>query len=135
MSLAKLIYTSNHGGLDDGALDDILQRSRANNEHDGISGVLIASDEDFMQFLEGERSVIEECFMRIMKDDRHQCIRVWVAGETPARSFSKWSMHCIPVSQVEQDIVSRYFINGVFDPTQMTQVAIEELCAALSARL
>ncbi|TJZ89944.1 BLUF domain-containing protein [Paracoccus gahaiensis] len=134
MQLTKLIYTSNHGGLTAKALDDLLLKSRANNERDGITGVLIASDEDFMQLLEGGRAVVAECFMRIMKDDRHQSIRVLMAGESGARLFSEWSMCSLDASQVDKGIVSRYWINGTFDPARMSQVAIEDLCRELSAQ-
>ena len=133
MQLTRVIYASNHGGVDAGALDDILLRSRANNERDGITGVLVASEENFMQLLEGGRTVVAECFMRIMKDIRHQHIKVLLADEAGFRLFSKWSMHCVDTSHAEQEILSRYRIDGTFDPAGMSQAAIEELCLALSA--
>ncbi|TGN37807.1 BLUF domain-containing protein [Paracoccus liaowanqingii] len=132
MQLTKLIYTSNHGGLDAEACEDILLRSRTNNERDGITGTLLVTNEDFMQILEGGRTVVAECFMRIMKDDRHQQIRILLVCEEDTRMFPEWSMHSIRTSRIKRSIVSRYLIDGIFSPARMSQAAIEELCQALA---
>lgn len=132
MQLTRLVYVSNHGGTTEEALGDILATSCGNNERDGITGVLVASDEDFMQFLEGSRTAVAECMMRIMKDARHQKIRILLAGETESRLFPQWSMRCIETPQIPQEIRARYSVNGTFDPVQLPQGEIEELCLALS---
>lgn len=134
MKLTKLIYTSNHGGLNSDTCDAILQTSRVNNERNGITGVLIVSREDFTQILEGGRTVVSECFMRIIKDDRHHNIRVLLACETEARLFPEWGMHCIKTSRARQKILSHYLIDGVFNPALMSQTDIEDLCQVLAAR-
>ena len=46
MQLTRLVYASYHGGTTVKALGDILDQSQANNEVDGITGILVASDED-----------------------------------------------------------------------------------------
>lgn len=132
MWLTRLVYSSNHSGTTEKALEDILATSQAHNEADAITGVLVASEEDFMQLLEGDRTAVAECMMRIMKDDRHRSIRILFASEVEDRLFSKWSMRLVEASQVEQRIRDRYWINGTFDPAQMPQAAIEELCVALA---
>lgn len=134
MQLTKLIYASTHGGLNSGVLDDILRKSRTNNERDKITGVLVAGDEDFMQRLEGGKEEVADCFMRIMKDDRHQSIQVISAGELTSRLFPRWSMHCIETSRVDRAIMSRYLIDGAFYPKDIPEAEIERLCADLSLR-
>lgn len=133
VELTKLIYASNHSGLDAGVLDSILAVSRANNERDGITGVLVACEEDFIQLLEGDRPAVADCMIRIMKDVRHQNIRIVSAGEAGSRMFAQWSMHNIHGSQAENDIMRRYMANGKFDPESMTLREIEQLCMDLSA--
>nr|WP_162623761.1 BLUF domain-containing protein [Paracoccus saliphilus] len=132
MAFTRLVYVSRHWGIPDEALDEILLVSRANNERDGITGLLISSDEDFMQLLEGDRTVVAECMMRIMKDDRHERIQILLATDAEVRLFSRWSMRCIKAAEIEQKIQARYWINKTFDPARMTQAAIEDLCLALS---
>ena len=70
--------------------------------------------------------------MRIMKDDRHQRIRILLAGETRSRLFPQWSMRCLTTAQIPQKIRDRYWVNGMFDPVQLPQAEIEGLCLALS---
>lgn len=135
MQLTNLIYSSNHAGLEQAALDSILNQSRRNNKRDNITGVLIASEEDFMQLLEGERGVVAACFQRIMHDKRHQGIRILHAEEVEDRLFAKWSMHCIEASTDEKEILSGYLIKGSFDAPAMSQAAIEDLCQAMSVRI
>ncbi len=133
MQLTRLIYASNHDGLAFETVDHILQKSRANNVASGITGALVITDTQFMQLLEGDRTAVAGCFMRIMQDDRHRDIQVICAGDVGHRLFSEWSMHLIKASRIKQDILSRYFINGTFDPAGMSEGAVSDLCRALAA--
>lgn len=130
--LTRLVYASHHGGIADEALEGILQVSHANNDEDGITGLLIASDEDFVQLLEGGRTAVAKCFMRIMQDVRHQHIRVLLAGPIEQRLCEKWSLHYTDASQLDQDILSRYWINGHFEPDEMSPASLEDLFRDLS---
>jgi hypothetical protein len=132
MRLTKLIYASNHGGLNSGVLEDILLSSRQNNARDGITGMLVVSNDNFMQILEGDRTAVAECFMRIMQDDRHQKILVMLSCEIASRQFPSWSMKCIKTSRLEQAIKLSYFFDGTFYPTRMSQKAIEGFLQTLA---
>ena len=133
MELTKLVYSSNHSGLSRGAVESIQRSSDLNNDRDKITGVLIVGEEDFLQIIEGERSAVAECFMRIMKDDRHKDVRVLLAVEQEKRSFSKWGMFCIRASRKNTSIISRYYVDGIFDPTKMSRDAIDRLFEELTA--
>jgi len=133
MQLTRLIYVSKHKGVDSGSLDRILQASRSNNARDGITGALVIGEQHFLQLLEGERSAIGACFMRITRDTRHHGIQVICSGDEEQRLFVEWSMHRIEASRIKQEIMSRYTINGDFDPIRMSQFAIEDFCRTLSA--
>ncbi|MFN3273413.1 MAG: BLUF domain-containing protein [Paracoccus sp. (in: a-proteobacteria)] len=132
MQLTRLAYASNHGGIADDALDDILRRSRTNNDKDGITGVLVVSDEEFVQLLEGPRTAVSRCFMRIMQDVRHHHIRVLLAGAIESRLCAEGGMRCIATSQSDQGPLSRYWINGTFEPDEMSEAAILGLCRDIS---
>lgn len=133
MKLTQLIYVSKHDGTSVETLDRILQISRANNARDNITGALVIGERHFLQLLEGNRSAVGQCFMRIAQDDRHRDIQVICSGDKEHRLFLEWSMHRIETSRIKQEILSRYTIEGSFDPLRMTQFAIEDLCRTLSA--
>jgi hypothetical protein len=132
MRLTRLIYASKHDDTDAETLDRILQTSRANNVRDGITGALVINQHNFLQLLEGDRGAIGQCFMRIMQDDRHHDIQVIATGEAAHRLFVEWSMHRIETSRIKTEILSHYLVEGVFDPSRMSQRAIEDLCRTLS---
>lgn len=133
MQLTRLIYASVHGGISTEVVDEILRQSRKNNERDNITGALVVGGNHFMQLLEGGRTAVSDCFMRIMQDDRHRAIQVIYSGDAERRIFLEWRMHLIEESRINRDILSRYMIDGVFDPTRMSEFAIRDLCRALSA--
>jgi len=132
MQLTRLIYTSNHGGIEKKDLEDILEVSKIKNDEDGITGLLFSSDEDFIQLIEGGRTAISKCFMRIMHDHRHQGIKVLLASPIQERLFDKWSMRLIDITAPESGKVRDYFINGVFDTDEMSHEEIENLFVDMS---
>ncbi len=132
MKLTRLIYASKHDRTAVETLDRILQSSRANNVRDGLTGALVIGETHFLQLLEGDRTAVAQCFMRIMSDKRHHDVHVLSSGDCEHRLFVEWSMHRIETSRIKQEILSRYTIGGVFDPLRMSQVAIEDMCRTLS---
>lgn len=114
------------------AVDSILRQSHANNERDNITGALVVSKHHFLQLLEGGRTLVATCFMRIMQDNRHRDIQIIGAGDAESRIFHEWRMHLIEASRMKQDILSRYSIGDIFDPTKMSEFAIRDMCRALS---
>lgn len=132
MTLTRLVYASHHTGLDAETFDNILRKSRENNARDLITGALIISEGGFMQLLEGSRNAVGQCFVRIMKDNRHDDIQVLSCGDAQRRLFQEWTMHLIKASRIKQDIMARYLVNGVFRPSLMSEFAIVDLCRTLS---
>ena len=132
MQLTRLIYTSKHQGLNTHQVDQILQKSRANNVRDLITGALIVGESDFMQLLEGSRENVGKSFMRIMQDKRHYNVQITTCGDVAQRLFQEWSMHLIKASQIKESIISNYKIGGNFDPSKMSEFAVEDLCRTLS---
>jgi len=132
MQLVRLIYASSHSNTPIGTIDRILQRSRENNGRDVITGALVVGDDFFLQVLEGSRAAVSNCFMRIMQDDRHREIQVISVADIKDRNFLEWTMHFIRASRIKEEILSRYHINGGFDPAKLSERAIRDLCRTLS---
>ncbi len=73
-------------------LRDMLLTCRANNARDGITGMLLYKDGNFMQALEGEEAAVRTLHQRIKADLRHRGLVVIDCGHSPAREFGSWSM-------------------------------------------
>jgi hypothetical protein len=89
----KLIYAScSVGPVERDVLRDILTVSRARNEEAGVTGLLLYSDESFLQLLEGDAAAVADTYSRIKADGRHDVMRLLVHGPSDARLFPDWSM-------------------------------------------
>jgi hypothetical protein len=70
----------------------ILRKARKNNEHSDVTGLLIYSDEYFIQVLEGNKEVVKNLFKKISEDTRHSDIQILEERETSERAFLNWKM-------------------------------------------
>jgi len=114
MFLVSLIYTSEMN-VDTDFLD-ILQVSRANNERDGITGILLFCNNNVVQCLEGSRETVSKTYARIVKDKRHSNPLLVDYRMLSTRSFSKWSMGYVPESSVTQPTLLKYAVSHNFEP-------------------
>lgn len=91
--LFHLIYVS-RAARDIGSpnLIEILTASRARNAEMGVSGLLLFSEDSFIQVLEGGQTAVENVFASIARDPRHHGVTVLVREPIKNRNFSGWSM-------------------------------------------
>ena len=73
-------------------LRQIATISQANNELNGVTGLLVKVGEYFFQILEGPPDAVDVTYERICRDDRH-CDVVMIADPqlVPERLFAQWS--------------------------------------------
>lgn len=83
-------------------LEALLEKSRANNRRDGVSGVLIYRDGDFLQVLEGPEEAVRRTYARIARDPRHGGVIVLDESAITQRNFGDWSMGFRRVSAAER---------------------------------
>jgi hypothetical protein len=70
----------------------ILMQARALNERRQVTGALVYGDGQFMQVMEGEQDVVQDLYKRVVKDSRHQNVRLLAEGPIATRRFAQWSM-------------------------------------------
>lgn len=88
-----LIYCSSANHIfSEQELADILTVSRANNTSLNVTGILLYSNGNIAQVLEGEQAVVKNLYEKIEKDQRHRNVLLLASGEFAERSFSEWSM-------------------------------------------
>jgi hypothetical protein len=88
-----LIYVSNATrALVDHELEAILEKSRKENEHLQVTGLLLYKDVSFMQLLEGAEATVRTLLERIVCDPRHYHVTTLQCGETESRQFPDWTM-------------------------------------------
>lgn len=80
-------------------LQVLLTRARIANAQDGITGVLLYGNEQFLQVLEGEQAVVHTRYARIQQDARHRDITTFWDQAVSARTFPTWHMAFAPLPQ------------------------------------
>jgi hypothetical protein len=79
-------------GIGDAEVESILRVSRANNAHDGITGLLVHDGVRFLQALEGDRQRVLDAYQRIRRDDRHRAAVKLSERDVGERQFGDWAM-------------------------------------------
>jgi hypothetical protein len=73
-------------------LQDIISVARERNERDGITGILLAKDNSYLQIIEGEEMILKDTVFRILRDARHKHIVVLYNVAIDQRDFSAWHL-------------------------------------------
>jgi hypothetical protein len=89
----QLVYVSSAvNPFSNEELEELLNKSRGNNEASGITGLLLYKGGHFMQFLEGPKESVIACMTRIKLDPRHRGVIVLLQERSLNRDFAEWSM-------------------------------------------
>jgi hypothetical protein len=76
----------------DEQVERIVSESRRLNALNGITGVLMYCDGNFMQYLEGEEDAVRETFDRIRASESHYQINELMNETIAEREFGDWDM-------------------------------------------
>jgi len=70
----------------------LLASSRERNTASGLTGMLLYSNQSFLQLLEGDPSALAETYTRITVDKRHTNLRLLMNVDRPEPLFPDWTM-------------------------------------------
>lgn len=91
--LYRLVYTSGRvASCDDACIQRILESAQKNNPRLGITGLLLHTEDRFIQILEGNLLNIMMIYRKISKDPRHLASRIRFCEPVKERHFSNWHM-------------------------------------------
>lgn len=94
MGLERLVYESTATGST-GSLTNlsvILAESQRNNARDGLTGVLAAHADRYIQVIEGPREALDSLLRRLEDDPRHRDVRLLDRAPATHRMFEGWTM-------------------------------------------
>lgn len=97
-------------------LESILAQSRKNNPALGITGLLCVANDLFVQVIEGGRDEVCDLFNAIVRDERHQQVRLLIYEEIDERQFGNWTMAQVNISNLNPAMLLKYFKRAEFDP-------------------
>jgi hypothetical protein len=73
-------------------LTELLQKARVENERMQLTGILLYSNGNFFQVLEGEPAAVDEMYKKLHLDKRHKQLTLIVREPITKRFFADWSM-------------------------------------------
>lgn len=96
ISLTRLMYRSDATEIvDRELLRDIESVSKIHNKEHSITGLLVATEHQFLQVLEGPQSAIDQLYSRIVRDPRHNNCTIIAYHSIVRRVFDDWSMRSV----------------------------------------
>jgi hypothetical protein len=105
-SIYQVLYRSQaNRALVDNELNDLLTRSRTFNGQHQITGLLLYSNGQFVQVIEGPEVEVRALYARIQQDARHTQVVTISDGPGPQRWFADWRMAFGEVDTLELDQV------------------------------
>jgi hypothetical protein len=95
--LYNLVYCSRAtAGVDDAAVNRIIESARRFNPAQGITGLLVFGSGIFFQWLEGPRHSILELMATLKTDPRHEgIVSISTTEEVRERLFPDWDMELV----------------------------------------
>jgi hypothetical protein len=132
--LVRLLYASRATTpLVASVQDSILEQSRSHNPALGITGILCFSDNVFIQVLEGGRDEVCELYNTIVRDGRHQHVRILSFEEIRERRFGSWTMGQVNLAKVNPALLLKYGERAELNPFEVsghaTMALLDELIA------
>ncbi|MDO1451595.1 BLUF domain-containing protein [Rhodocytophaga aerolata] len=102
--LAQLVYVSSRKNTcNDFEIEKILAACQKNNPHVDATGVLLYSQDKFIQYLEGEAKQLLALFDKIKQDPRHEKVRMISYGPIKEKAFPSWHMATKKLSKKDVD--------------------------------
>ena len=93
-------------------VQQVMHSSEVHNEKAQVSGMLIATNSHFLQVLEGPYETVNETFMRIVSDARHEEVKLISFNIIDTRIFQVWGMLGIGIfdlnQRLETELITKY---------------------------
>lgn len=107
--LYNLIYLSSTSkDWPEEELQTLLNSARKENQSFGITGILLHTNNKFMQVLEGPETMVSRLYNNIKKDKRHSNLLVLMEGCIHERIFGNWSMAFKQITNTDLETASGY---------------------------
>ena len=91
--MIQLSYISSvANSMSTGELVGLLQKCLANNQRDGVTGMLLYGNDTFLQTLEGDEPVVDGLYDKIRQDPRHDNVKSLTRKTIESRQYAEWNM-------------------------------------------
>ena len=112
-SIYRLIYKSTSTEpVNPMMVKSIEEQSRDYNRCLEVTGILVASQSEFLQVLEGRIEAVNQVYNKILRDKRHVDVTLLSYDLVEGRAFEDWSMKCVAIGLlgrwIDQHLQQKY---------------------------
>ncbi len=107
-----IAYVSTSSKLSNHQINELMSDSKLKNEEDGITGVLMYSDQNFFQIIEGEKKIIIELYAKIERDPRHYNLIKIFDRQIKKPSFTSFQNSYTIVNQEKDYVELQQFLEA-----------------------
>ena len=112
--LYNLCYVSSaKSTLSETDIEHLFRVNKRNNTSLGISGILVYSNGNFLQILEGEKQKIETLFAKISRDKRHSHIIELISTPIEERIFDDYELGFVIVDNNKKLSQLKSYLNWI----------------------
>lgn len=93
--MRQIVYcsiTTAPSGESTDAIPGIVRQAGPRNGLEGVTGLLYAEGDAFLQVIEGPEDGIADLIERLERDERHRDLRILIDRAIDAREFGDWTM-------------------------------------------
>lgn len=136
MVLERLVYESTATGTTSsfGNLAVILAESQRNNDRDGLTGVLAAHRDRYIQVIEGPSQALDALLRRLEDDPRHRDVVLIDREPISERLFSRWSMANARITPVHGAALDSLIDQNELTPRDVIGILLDALQKAEAIR-
>ena len=114
--LRTICYVSNAApSLDEKGLSDLYDEAIQKNSEKGITGILLYSDGNFMQIMEGEPSPLNKLYQNIENDHRHHHLIKLIDRDIDQRIFENYSNGFTIINNEQEVFKLNLYLNWLKD--------------------
>lgn len=106
---------------------EILQNTESRNDHLGINGLLVYSEGNFFEVIEGEKNKILELYETILEDPRHKNLIKIFEKEVHKKLFKDEEAHFIAENTLYRKMEVENFLDCIKDLDQSSQNMVKNM--------
>ena len=118
--MKQLVYASTAAEkVNQQTVENILVKSKENNERENLTGFLVFNSGFFLQVLEGCQESVNKVFCKIVRDERHSNVTILSYDDMYERSFPLWTMALATEVKRKKLLYLKYGYANEFNPYQL----------------
>ncbi|WP_373056620.1 BLUF domain-containing protein [Zunongwangia sp. H14] len=131
MSHAICYVSTANPELNDEDIEEVLNWSKNWNNSHQITGILLYSEGNFFQVLEGKHDILTDLFQNIRKDKRHHSLIKIFEKEIKKEAFTEYEVDFVSERTKFNEEALKFYLDSIQNLDATSQKVVENMLNAL----